>query len=84
MVATNNVFPFPIVKRADFIARQAAYAASLKRESGEAHIHRQIETQRAVMQRRGIAPGLIEREVRALENAIRAALWREVFAGGAA
>jgi hypothetical protein len=79
-----EILPFPVTKRAEFIARQAAYAASLRKESGEAHIRRQLDTQRQVMHRRGIAPALIDREVRALENAIRAALWREVFAGGVA
>lgn len=79
-----EIVPFPIVKRVDFIARQAAYAASLRRESGEAHIQRQLDTQRQVMHRRGVAPTRIEREVKALESAIRAALWRQIFAGGVA
>jgi len=79
-----EILPFPVAKRVEFVAKQAAYAASLRRESGEAYLIRQVETQREVMQRRGIAPSLIERELRSFENAVRAALWREVFAGGAA
>ena len=76
-----QILPFPIAKRAEFVAKQAAYAASLRRESGEAYIRRQIDTQREVMHRRGIAPALAEREAKSLENAIRAALWRLMFGG---
>jgi Family of unknown function (DUF6074) len=74
-----QILRFPATKRTDFITRQTRYASELRQESGEAHIRRQLEAQRQVMSRRGIALGLIEREVRALEGAIRAAMWRQIF-----
>jgi hypothetical protein len=47
--------------------------------AGERYIQRQIQVQRETMERRGIAPEVIDAELKALEAAIRAALWQIVM-----
>jgi hypothetical protein len=73
------VVPFPLARRRDMIHRQAEYALCLKPEKAEQHIQRQLQTQATAMRRRGIAEGLISREVASMEAAIRADMWHLSF-----
>jgi hypothetical protein len=74
-----SVIPFPITKRRGFAERQARTAASYSSQSGERYIQRQLNIQAEMLRRRGVADGLIAREMRALETAIRAELSRLVM-----
>lgn len=74
-----NVLPFPLARRLDLIHRQADYALCLKPESAERHIERQLQCQADALSRRGVAPGVIRREILSMEAAIRAAMWRLTF-----
>jgi hypothetical protein len=60
--------------------------AAYRPEAAEKHLAVQLERQRTVLMRRGVAPELADEHVAALEAAIRGALWSAVTRtpGGAA
>ncbi|MFK4538008.1 hypothetical protein ABIA00_006191 [Bradyrhizobium ottawaense] len=74
-----QLIPFPYIHRRAFIERQASRAAELNPDAGERHVRTQIQIQVDAMRRKGISEDLILREVRCMETAIRAALWRTVM-----
>lgn len=74
-----EVVPFPIVRRRAFIQRQASRAAELNQHAGERHIQQQVKVQVDAMRRKGIPEDLIALEVKCMETAIRAALWKAVI-----
>jgi len=76
------IVPFPIVRRRDFVLRNAARIAEAQPKTAEKLLTHTINVQVETMARRGIAPSLIAREARALENAIRSELWRLVVLEG--
>lgn len=73
------VVPFPAVRRRRFIAKTAARLAAQSPAAAEKTLAATLRRQIASMSRKNIAPDLIKRECRALENAIRAALWHAVL-----
>ncbi len=78
------VVPFPRVRDRRFVARHAARIAASKPETGEKLLAHCLAVQAETMGRRGIPPDVIAREVRSLENAIRAELWNVVLTPGGA
>jgi Family of unknown function (DUF6074) len=79
---TAEVLPFPATRRVGFIRKMAAVLATYSREGAEKTLAVRLDTARSVMLRKGIAPDVVEREVRALELAIRARLCVVVMQGG--
>lgn len=79
-----EVLPFPLARRCDFIWRQASYALTLKPDSGERHIIREVDRQRQNLLRKGCEPAEVERQCQSAEAAIRAAMWRQTFSTGGA
>jgi Family of unknown function (DUF6074) len=73
------VIPFPLARRLDLIHRQAEYALCLKPEKAEEHIARQLQCQADALHRRGVSDDIIVHELKAMEAAIRAAMWNVVF-----
>jgi hypothetical protein len=73
------VVPFPLARRLDLIYRQAEYALCLKPDQADQHITRQLQCQAAALHRRGVSDDIIAHELRAMEAAIRAAMWNVVF-----
>ncbi len=71
-----EVVPFPRSSNRPFVARQAAYAAGLRPEKAAAHLRRQLDLQREIMTRRGIAPERIAVELDRLEIALVSAMRR--------
>lgn len=76
------VIPFPRVKNRAFITRHAIRMTEMAPEKGEAHLRRLLEQQMDVMRKRGIPEPVIVEEARAVECAIRAALWHVVILEG--
>lgn len=76
------VLPFPLRRRVAFVDRQARHIAGMNAEAGERHLAYQIKLQRDTLSRKGVDPARIDAEIKALEAAIRAALWRAVLAPG--
>lgn len=77
-----TILPFPTTRRHGFIHRQARRAAEINPAAGERYIQRQIGIQRDTMERRGIAPKVVQNEIQAFESAIRSALWCMTFGVG--
>ena len=73
------IVPFPLARRLDLIHRQAEYALCLNPEKAEQHIARQLQCQADALHRRGISDDIIAHELKAMEAAIRAAMWNVVF-----
>ena len=74
-----RVVPFPQRSRHGYIARHAALMLQLSPRSAEGHLGAQLRIQANTMRRRGIAEHIINREINALEQAIRTAMWRLTF-----
>ena len=69
------IVPFPRTRDRRFVVRQARVMAAYGPEAAEKHLAVQLERQRTVLTRRGVAPELVDEHVGALEMAIRGALW---------
>jgi hypothetical protein len=70
-----TVFPFPLVRRRDFVLRNAARMAEASPTTADKLLVHAIGVQVETMVRRGVASNLIAREAQALENAIRSEMW---------
>jgi hypothetical protein len=78
----NGVVPFPLARRCAFVERHARLIATMRPDAGERYLDRQLQIQFENLQRRGFNVQVIEREVTALDAAIRTALWRTVLTSG--
>jgi hypothetical protein len=79
------VLPFPRSRDRAFILRHAGHVAGASTTAkAEAHLQRQLQIQRCTLERRGVAPVIIEAELKAIEGNIRAACWRLMLAPGGA
>lgn len=74
-----EMVPFPLNRRASFVARLAGQVAARPADAGELHLLQQLERQRDVLARKGIPKKAIDRELRALSAAVRAELWQLIF-----
>lgn len=83
---TAVVVPFPFVRRISYIERHASHAAGMRADASERYLQRQYDYQAAAMFKRGVPLIVIDRELRSLDRAIRAAMWAVIFSapGGAA
>lgn len=80
-----TVIPFPRVRNRSFVVRHARRMAAMSQTAGERHLERLLRDQMEISRRRGIPEEVIADEARAVEAAIRAALWSVIlFEGGAA
>jgi hypothetical protein len=77
-----KVIPFPARHRVAYIRNVAHMLASYRPAAAERTFAAQMEVQRNAMLRRGIAPEAVEREVRMLEQAVRAAFSNLIMFGG--
>lgn len=83
---TARVVPFPRVRNGSFIRRHALRMAEFNAGAAERHLERLIRDQMDLMRKRGIPEPVVVDEARAVECAIRTALWNLVMRnpGGAA
>jgi hypothetical protein len=70
---TAAVLPFPIIRRGAYIAKQAAHAALMNPDAGVRYLQHQIDIQAEAMRRKGVDEDLVQRELRCMASAIRAA-----------
>jgi hypothetical protein len=75
------IIPFPSIRRGSLRAR-AETLLSYSQKGAERALAAQLKASRAAMERRGIDPELIDRDLRALELAIRSEMWRIVMQSG--
>jgi hypothetical protein len=79
---SGAIIPFPLARRSAFIDRHARHIATMRPEVGERYLDRQLRIQFENLQRRGIDLDTINREIVAMDAAIRTALWRAVITRG--
>ena len=82
VMKTAKIIPFPLARRVSMIERQARYVAELNPDAGDRHIKHQLKIQRDIMLRKGVAEEIIESELKAMDRAVRCALWRAVITPG--
>lgn len=70
---TASVFPFPLARRRAFIAKQVSHASLMNPDAGVRYVQHQLDIQADALRRRGIDEELIQRELRCMASAIRAA-----------
>lgn len=73
-----SIIPFPLSQRIAFVERHADIIAGMSPESAERHLAYQLKVQREALERRGVSPERIEREIASLERAIISASWEFV------
>ena len=79
------VCPFPRSRNRRFIQRHAWHMLSATTSvKAETHLRRQLQIQREMLERRGVAPEVITIELAAVEDHIRAACWSLSQAPGGA
>jgi hypothetical protein len=64
------VVPFPLARRRTYIVRQANHSLCLNPGAAARYLEHQLHVQGEAMRRRGIAEGLIARELKRMEAAI--------------
>jgi hypothetical protein len=77
-----EIVAFPSVRRVGYVRKLAWMLVHYRPDAAERTLAAQLDIQRAAMLRRGLAPDVVERELRALELAVRARLWAIVMQGG--
>jgi hypothetical protein len=66
---------------AAYIRRHVSYVVKEDAERGEWHIRRNLSIIRRKLDEMGLDPAVVDREVRDIEAAVRAELWRQVILG---
>lgn len=74
-----EVIAFPLARRRDLVRRQATWFVDQSHDAAEANLARQLERQRDILTRKGADPVRLDQEIRELESAIRAEVWRLVL-----
>jgi hypothetical protein len=70
---TAAVLPFPIVRRHGFVEKQVAHSSQMDPDAGARYLRQQLKIQGGAMRRRGINEHRVQRELRCMASAIRAA-----------
>ena len=70
---TAAVLPFPIMRRHGFVAKQVAHASLMNPDAGVRYLQYQLKLQGDAMRRRGVDEHIVQRELRCMASAIRAA-----------
>lgn len=81
---TALVVPFPVHRRGAFLRRQVGAMMRISPVAAENYLAAALERHAAVLRKKGVAAPAIAADVKAMETAIRVALWRGVLEGGAA
>jgi hypothetical protein len=81
-VATAEIVPFPAARRIGLIRNVAWMMACYRPDAAERTLAARLDATRSAMLRRGLSADVAEREIRALEGAIRARLWAIIMQGG--
>jgi hypothetical protein len=81
---TASLIPFPAARQRAFIVKHAFRIAQLSPAQSEAYFRRVLQLQGQTLRRRGSSEAVIARELRRLEGAFRAELWRQILTPGGA
>ena len=72
----DQIVLFPLARRESVVTRLAAQMATRQPYAAEKYLQQQLRRQIDALHRRQVSDGIVEREVRALESAVRSELWR--------
>jgi len=75
-----RVIPFPLSRRIAFVERHADIISGLPPKRAERHLAHQLKIQHEALERRGVDPERINRELTSLERAILALSHQESVA----
>jgi hypothetical protein len=75
----SRIVVFPLARRRALIVRLAAQMAARPMALAERYLQQQLGRQIDLLHRKKIPDRIVEREVCALESAVRAELWRLVL-----
>ncbi|MFC3078196.1 DUF6074 family protein [Phenylobacterium terrae] len=70
-MAEAEMLCFPLAQRRGFVRRQASWFCEQSAKAAEHNLFRQLQLQRDTLLRKGVDAAKVEREVAALERAIR-------------
>jgi hypothetical protein len=76
--ARAAILPFPIVRRHGFDGKQIAHASQVNSDASARYLRYQLKLQGDAMRRRGIGEDFVQRELRCMASAIRAAFAQNV------
>jgi hypothetical protein len=76
---TASLIPFPAARQRAFIVKHALRMAKLSPAQSEAYLRHVLQLQGQTMRRRGSSEAVVARELRRLEAAFRAELWRQIL-----
>lgn len=79
-----QIHPFPLARRVGYVRRQGMWFAEQAPKAAESNLRRQLQVQFGALLNKGIDPETAEREVQALEAAIRCEVWRVILTPGGA
>jgi hypothetical protein len=77
-----TIVSFPIAARRDLIGRIVEQMLDRDAEAAEQHLRQHIACQERTLFKKQIPAEAIARELKSLEAAVRAGLWRYVLGGG--
>jgi hypothetical protein len=75
----TRIVVFPLVRRRAVVVKLAAQMAARPMALAERYLQQQLSRQIGALHRKGVRDRVVEREVVALESAVRAELWRLVL-----
>jgi hypothetical protein len=84
MTASARIIPFPVLRRKLFVECQQECFALLPPQDAEKNLRATLRRQRGAMERAGVDPAIIARELSVLECAIRSGSAWVNFPGGGA
>ena len=78
-----EILPFPSTRRVGASAKLAGQMAEMSPSGAENLLAARLKRHADALQRKGVASDAIVADVKAFENAVRAALWGEILGGRA-
>jgi hypothetical protein len=76
-----EVIAFPLTRRV-IVQRLARELYAYRPETAERRLVDHLNRERQLLRRQGVPPDLVERQIQALERAVRDALWQLTLYGG--
>lgn len=81
---TADILAFPLNRRLGYIRRQGDWLASMSAKAADSVLLQQLQVQRDTLLRKGVDLVAVEVQLKELEDAIRAEVWKLVMTGGSA
>lgn len=76
------IVPFPIAARKDLVRRIVEQMLDRDADTAEQHLRQHLACQERTLFKKQVPPDAVLRELKSLEAAVRAGLWRYVLGGG--